>query len=159
MYFNFLTLGKGYSKTSLYIGLHNPLANGGISDYRHILDNSTITYHNVISLGTTREDDMCMFVFTDGGSKGARWSPGDWSDGPCRLENAAMCEAPKVIFIYIQKLLISNKSREKKIIADSVVIQPSEKFELTANSLGAHIKVTETSPSMGQGELILRTFI
>ena len=36
---------------------------------------------------------------------------------------------------------------------------PSEEFELTANSLGAHMKVTESSPGMGHGELILRTFI
>ena len=36
---------------------------------------------------------------------------------------------------------------------------PSEEFELTANSLGAHMKVTESSPSMGHGELILRTSI
>ena len=36
---------------------------------------------------------------------------------------------------------------------------PSEEFELTANSLGAHKKVTQSSPGMGHGELILRTFI
>ena len=41
--------------------------------------------------------------------------------------------------------------------------QPSEEFELTANSLGAHMKVTgsshESSHGMDHGELILRTFI
>ena len=42
---------------------------------------------------------------------------------------------------------------------ERVHCKPSEKFELTANSLGAHMKVTETSPSMGHGEQILRTFI
>ena len=36
---------------------------------------------------------------------------------------------------------------------------PSEEFELTANSLGAHMKVTESSPGVGHGELILRTLI
>ena len=36
---------------------------------------------------------------------------------------------------------------------------PSEEFELTADSLGAHMEVTESSPGMGHGELILRTFI
>ena len=36
---------------------------------------------------------------------------------------------------------------------------PSEEYELTANSLGAHMKVTESSPSIVHGELILRTFI
>ena len=35
----------------------------------------------------------------------------------------------------------------------------SEEFELTVNSLGAHMKVTESSPGMGHSELILRTFI
>ena len=35
----------------------------------------------------------------------------------------------------------------------------SEEFELTANSLGAHMKLTEISPGMSHGELILRTFI
>ena len=30
----------------------------------------------------------------------------------------------------------------------------SEEFELTANSLEAHMKVTESSPSMGHSELI-----
>ena len=38
-------------------------------------------------------------------------------------------------------------------------VQPSEEFELTANSLEPHMKVTESAPSMGHGELILRTFI
>ena len=37
--------------------------------------------------------------------------------------------------------------------------EPGEEFELTANSLGAHMKVTESSPGMGHGEHILRTFI
>ena len=36
---------------------------------------------------------------------------------------------------------------------------PSEEFKLTANPQGAHVKVTESSPSMGHRELILRTFI
>ena len=36
---------------------------------------------------------------------------------------------------------------------------PRGKFELTADSLGAHMKVTESSPGMGHFELILRTFI
>ena len=36
---------------------------------------------------------------------------------------------------------------------------PSEEFKLTAKSLGAHMKVAESSPGMGHGELILRTFI
>ena len=36
---------------------------------------------------------------------------------------------------------------------------PSEEFELTANLLGAHMKLTESSPGMGHGEVILRTFI
>ena len=36
---------------------------------------------------------------------------------------------------------------------------PSEEFELTANSLGDHMKVTESSSGMGHGKLILRTFI
>ena len=36
---------------------------------------------------------------------------------------------------------------------------PREEFVLTANSLGAHMKVTESSPGMGHSELILRTFI
>ena len=35
----------------------------------------------------------------------------------------------------------------------------SEEFELTANSLGAHMKVTESSHGLDHGELILRTFI
>ena len=35
----------------------------------------------------------------------------------------------------------------------------TEEFELTANSLGAHMKVTESSPRMGHCELILRKFI
>ena len=33
---------------------------------------------------------------------------------------------------------------------------PSEEFELTANSLGAHMKVIESSSNMGHGELNLR---
>ena len=36
---------------------------------------------------------------------------------------------------------------------------PREEFELTANSLGAHIIVTESSPGMGHGELISTTII
>ena len=36
---------------------------------------------------------------------------------------------------------------------------PSKEFELAANSLGAHMIVTESSPGMGHGELVLRTFI
>ena len=36
---------------------------------------------------------------------------------------------------------------------------PSEEFELRVNSLGAHMKVRESSPGMGHSELILRTFI
>ena len=39
------------------------------------------------------------------------------------------------------------------------VYVPSEVFDLTANSLGTHMKVIEISPDMGHGELILRTFI
>ena len=46
-----------------------------------------------------------------------------------------------------------------KLSFSCAVLQPSEEFELTANSLGAHMKVTESSPTMGHGELILRTFI
>ena len=42
---------------------------------------------------------------------------------------------------------------------DNWAISPSEEFELTADSLGAHMKVIESSPSMGHNELILRTFI
>ena len=34
-------------------------------------------------------------------------------------------------------------------------MMPSEEFEFTANSLGAHMKVTESSPGMGHGELIV----
>ena len=37
--------------------------------------------------------------------------------------------------------------------------QPIEELELTANSLEAHMKVTENSRGKGYGELILRTFI
>ena len=33
------------------------------------------------------------------------------------------------------------------------------KHKVTANSLGAHMKVTESSPGMGPSELILKTFI
>ena len=36
---------------------------------------------------------------------------------------------------------------------------PGEEFALIANSLGAHMKVIESPPSMGHDELILRTFI
>ena len=36
---------------------------------------------------------------------------------------------------------------------------PSEEFELTANSLGAHMKVIESSLGLGHSELILRTVI
>ena len=36
---------------------------------------------------------------------------------------------------------------------------PCEEFELTANSLGAHMKITESSPRIGHNELILRIFI
>ena len=32
---------------------------------------------------------------------------------------------------------------------------PSEEFELTANSLGAHMTVTESSPGIGQDELTM----
>ena len=39
------------------------------------------------------------------------------------------------------------------------IVHPSEKFELTANSLGAHMKVAESLPSIGYSELILRTLI
>ena len=39
------------------------------------------------------------------------------------------------------------------------MIMPSDEFELTAYSLGAHMNVTESSPDMGHSELILRTFI
>ena len=35
--------------------------------------------------------------------------------------------------------------------------KPSEEFELTANSLEAHMKVTGSSSSMGHSKLILRT--
>ena len=40
-----------------------------------------------------------------------------------------------------------------------VSVYPSEEFELTTNSLGAHMKTTGGSCGMGHGELILRTFI
>ena len=35
----------------------------------------------------------------------------------------------------------------------------NKEFELTANSLGAHMKVAESSPRMGHSELIMRTFM
>ena len=38
------------------------------------------------------------------------------------------------------------------------ILLPSEEFELTANLLGAQMNVTESSPGMAHGELILRTF-
>ena len=41
----------------------------------------------------------------------------------------------------------------------SYLVKPSEEFKLTANSMGAHMKLTESSPGMGHDELILRTFI
>ena len=40
-----------------------------------------------------------------------------------------------------------------------VFLYRSEEFEPTANSLGAHMRVTESSLSLGHGKLILRTFI
>ena len=36
--------------------------------------------------------------------------------------------------------------------------QPSEEFELTANSLGAHMKFTESSPGMGDDEREFEVF-
>ena len=51
--------------------------------------------------------------------------------------------------------LLEDSSKNKKCLAEV----PSEEFELTTNSLGAHMKVTESSPDMGHGELILTTFI
>ena len=51
-------------------------------------------------------------------------------------------------------------STKRKIIHLQVsTFLPSEEFELKANSLGTHMKVTESSPGMGHGEFILRTFI
>ena len=48
-----------------------------------------------------------------------------------------------------------------KVISDTQqwACHPSEEFELTANSLGAHMKVRESSSGIGHSELILRTFI
>ena len=51
------------------------------------------------------------------------------------------------------------KMSDVKVSYSLAISIPSEEFELTANSLGAHMKVTESSPGMGHGELILRTFI
>ena len=57
--------------------------------------------------------------------------------------------------IYGQAQAIPGSSSD----SSSIPHLPSEEFELTANSLGAHMKVIESSPGMGQSELILRTFI
>ena len=42
-----------------------------------------------------------------------------------------------------------------------MIMIPSEEYELTANSLGTHMKVTESSSSMGHSEItvgLLRAF-
>ena len=71
-------------------------------------------------------------------------------------------------YLRILSLLIAICSMITKFILDWTSTQailsnpscvPSEGFELTPNSLGAHMKVTGSSPGMGHGELILRTFI
>ena len=53
--------------------------------------------------------------------------------------------------------MVGKKTLQQKKTTESSEL--SEEFELTANSLGAHMKVTESSPSMGHSELILKTFI
>ena len=59
---------------------------------------------------------------------------------------------------------INSSSRHYGTLLFSLVVQlqqmilPSEEFELRANSLGADMKVTESS-GMGHSELILKTFI
>ena len=45
------------------------------------------------------------------------------------------------------------------LVSDYLRSLPSEEFALTADSLGPHMKVTESSPVTGHGELILRTFV
>ena len=88
----FSTSGTGYTTKGLYIGIHNPLATPGITDFRYIFDNSPVTYHNVKDMISLRAIDQCMFVATQG-------SPGNWVDAPCQEKKAAMCEANKVILM------------------------------------------------------------
>ena len=61
----------------------------------------------------------------------------------------------------LQNILTLQMSSKLKVEQSTIIVifLPSKEFELTANLLGAHMKVTESSPSTGHIELILRTFI
>ena len=56
-----------------------------------------------------------------------------------------------MVSIIVEPEIFQNTKKEELL--------SSEEFELTANSLGAHMKVTESSLGIGHGELIFKTFI
>ena len=61
-----------------------------------------------------------------------------------------------IMFLFLGLMYIINRISHKGKLS---MCLPSEEFELADNSRGAHMKVTESSPGIGHGELILRTFI
>ena len=91
--FYFIFTDSGFTSGALYIGVYNPAGTPGITDFRYVLDDTPLTYHKVQNFGTLRAIDGCMYVFSeDGGNHVA----GEWSDSPCSIGRAAMCEGNKV---------------------------------------------------------------
>ena len=84
---------SGFTGGALYIGVYNPAGTPGITDFRYVLDDAPLTYHNVQNFAAISAIDGCMYVFSeDGGNHVA----GEWSDSPCSAGRAAMCEGNKV---------------------------------------------------------------
>ena len=87
----------GTNLGALYIGAFNELGTIGITDFRYLLDNSQLIYHNVKRIDYLDAGDQCMTMHTSGGSNpGITWSAGEWMDTSCASKKAAMCEGNKV---------------------------------------------------------------
>ena len=70
-----------------------------------------------------------------------------------------MASSSRNIILFGKSLVSNNLQQIQSLHYSDPILSPSEEFELTATSLGAHMKVTESSPDIGHGELIFRTFI
>ena len=59
-----------------------------------------MTYHNVFHVGSLSGTDQCMHIHEKDGhvsGQATNWAAGQWGDGPCNIQQAAMCEADKVL--------------------------------------------------------------
>ena len=83
----------------MYIGIRKFVTTPGIEDFRYIIDNTALSYHNVVYTALLEKAYGCMYVYGKDGccyANGGNRKHGEWFGTYCNLNVAAMCEANKV---------------------------------------------------------------